>query len=253
MNAPKSALYLGQVTHRRVREREHSLRYQAFYLLLDLDELPMLASRPWFGVNRSACLGWRDADHGAGDGASFRDWLVEYLGGQGYSAKQWRFEVLCMPRVLGFVFNPITVVYAYDGTQLVAMVYEVNNTFGQRVHYVMPATAAGRRVQRQHCPKTLYVSPFFDVDGGYVFDLSLPGPTIALSIRHEDAAGLRLHAAFTGHRVSWSTTAVTRVFLRFPLQTAKVLAGIHWEALKLWRKGVRFFPNPHTHEVPPHG
>ena len=253
MSTLRSGLYLGRVTHRRVRDRAHALSYPAFYALFDLDELPGLTGFPWFGVNRRACLAWRDGDHGDGGGEPFRDWLSRRLCARGFEAQAWRYEVLCLPRVFGYVFNPITVVYAYSGGELKAMVYEVNNTFGQRVHYVLPAAADGRRVLRQHCGKTMHVSPFFDVAGGYVFDLSLPGQTVALSIRHEDEQGLRLHAAFTGRRLEWSASALRTVLRRFPLMTAKVVAGIHWEAFKLWRKGLRYYPNPHAGEVPPHG
>lgn len=253
MSGMRSGLYVGKVTHRRVRDREHALAYPAFYALVDLDELSGMECRPWFGANRRACFAWYDRDHGDGSGRPFREWLIEHLCERGFPAEEWRFEVLCLPRVFGFVFNPITVVYAYSGCELRAMVYEVNNTFGQRVHYILPAATDGRRVNRQCCGKTMHVSPFFDVTGHYVFDLSLPGGSVALSIRYEDEQGLRLHAAFSGRRLEWSAATVRSVLRQFPLMTAKVIAGIHWEAFKLWRKGLRFYPNPHAGEVPPHG
>ena len=253
MSEVRSGLYVGKVTHRRVRDRAHTLAYPAFYALFDLDELPTLPVFPWFGVNRRACLAWHDRDHGDGRGLPFRAWLSRHLCALGFPAQTWRYEVLCLPRVFGYVFNPITVVYAYAGHELKAMVYEVNNTFGQRVHYVLPAAAEGRRVLRQQCEKTLHVSPFFDVTGGYAFDLTLPGPTLALSIRHADEQGLRLHAAFTGRRLEWSSGALRGVLRRFPFMTLQVIAGIHWEAFKLWRKGLRYYPNPHPGEIPPHG
>lgn len=253
MKALRSGLYVGQVTHRRVRDCTHTLAYEAFYALIDLDELQALALMPWFGANRFAFLSWRERDHGAGDTRTFRQWLTDHLCARGYPAQDWRFQVLCLPRMLGYVFNPISVVYAYAGDSLQAMVYEVNNTFGQRVHYVVPATTEGRRVARQQCTKTMHVSPFFDVSGGYVFDLSLPAETVAFAIRHEDEQGLRLHAAFSGRRLPWTAASLRAVLVRFPLLTAKVMTGIHWEAFKLWRKGLRFHPNPHTPEVPPHG
>ena len=94
---------------------------------------------------------------------------------------------------------------------------------------------------------------FRSVTGGYAFDLTVPGATLALAIRHHDHEGLRLHAAFTGRRVEWSASALRGVLRRFPLMTLQVIAGIHWEAFKLWRKGLRYYPNPHAGEVPPHG
>jgi DUF1365 family protein len=169
----------------------------------------------------------------------------------GLDARRWRFEVLCLPRVCGYVFNPISVVYCRDETGLVAMVYEVNNTFGDRVHYVLPVADPASRVVRQRCAKTLYVSPFFDVEGGYRFDLTPADARVALSIRHEDEQGLRLHAGFTGRRLPWTAANLLRCALRFPFATLKVIVGIHWEALALWRKGVPLHSRPVPTEPEP--
>jgi hypothetical protein len=249
----RSALYAGWVTHRRARTRAHRLRYGLCYFLLDLDELPALDDGLWFGVNRRAMLAWRDADHGVGDGRQFRDFLQEALLAAGYPPQPYRFEVLCLPRLFGYVFNPITVVYCYAGAVLVAMLYEVNNTFGGRTHYLMPAHTAGQRISRHVCRKALFVSPFFDMQGQYQFDLTPAGPHLALAIRYGDDEGLRMHAAFTGRREGWSRMALLRTVLRFPLATLKVMAGIHWEALRLWLKGIPLQARPRVLESGPHG
>jgi len=226
--------------------------YSLFYLLIDLDELPALARQSRvFAWNARGLMSFHDADHGRGDGRSFRDTLETTLLEAGYPARPYRFEVLCLPRMFGYVFNPISVVYCYDEARLVAMLYEVSNTFGERENYLLPVEA-GANVIRQQCDKTLYVSPFFDVAGHYRFTLSLPTERLALSIRHEDADGLRLHAGFTGHRLPWSTRNLWSALLRFPGATFKVMAGIHWEALRLWLKGVRLHPRPASTEPKPY-
>ena len=249
----RSGIYRGRVTHHRARPKVHDLAYELFYLLVDLDELPALSRSGWlFGWNRPALFAFHDRDHGRGDGRPFKDALVDTLREAGYAARRWRFEVLCLPRVLGYVFNPITVVYCRDEQRLVAMLYEVSNTFGERVNYLLPVAADGATVIRQTCAKAMYVSPFFDVDGRYRFDLTEPGERLALSIRHEDAAGLRLHAGFSGRRLPWTTRNLLRMFLRFPLATFKVMAGIHWEALRLWLKGIPLFPRPQSTESKSH-
>jgi DUF1365 family protein len=249
----RSGIYRGRVTHHRARPAVHNLAYALFYLLIDLDELPLLARRRWlFGWNRPALFAFHDADHGRGDGRPFRDVLIETLREAGYAERRWRFEVLCLPRILGYVFNPISVVYCHDEHCLVAMLYEVSNTFGERVNYLLPVMAGHTPVIRQTCSKAMYVSPFFDVDGHYRFDLTVPDGRIALSIRHQDEAGLRLHAGFTGRRLPWTTRNLLRMFLRFPLATFKVMAGIHWEALRLWLKGVPLVPRSQSTESKPH-
>jgi uncharacterized protein len=241
---PRSGIYFGRVTHHRARPRVHDLAYSMFYLLIDLDELPLLAQRSrLFTWNRPGLLSFHDADHGRGDGRPFRDTLVATLREAGYPDGHYRFEVLCLPRMFGYVFNPISVVYCYDDTRLVAMLYEVNNTFGDRVNYLLPVEA-NATVIRQRCDKAMYVSPFCDLDGRYRFTVTRPGDRLALSIRHEDDDGLRLHAGFTGQRRPWRTRELWRALLSFPFATFKVIAGIHWEALRLWLKGIRFHPRP---------
>lgn len=243
----RSGIYVGRVTHHRLRPRAHDLCYSLFYLLIDLDELPRLVRRGLFGWNSPGLLSFRDADHGRGDQRPYADVLTETLADAGFRAARWRFEVLCLPRVLGYVFNPITVVYCHDGGRLAAMIYEVSNTFGERISYVLPVVAGRGQVIRHGCEKAMYVSPFFDVAGRYRFDLTPAGERLALSIRYEDEQGLRLHAGFSGRRQAWSTGNLLRAWLRFPFATLKVIAGIHWEALLLWRKGVPLHPRPvHT-------
>ncbi len=243
--ALRSALYVGRVTHHRAKPRVHDLVYTLFYALIDLDELPRLVRPGLFGWNARALMSFRDRDHGHGDGRPFREVLEELLVAAGLPGRRHRFEVLCLPRVAGYVFNPLSVIYCHDGDDLVAMVYEVSNTFGERVHYVLPVAAAdAAQVIRQRCGKTMYVSPFFDVSGGYRFDLTRPRERLALSIRYEDEEGLRLHAGFTGQRLAWTTRNLLAASARFPFATAKVIAGIHWEALRLWLKGLPLHPRP---------
>lgn len=243
----RSAIYVGRVTHHRARPRVHDLDYALFYALIDLDELPQLARRGLFGWNTRAPMSFHDADHGTLPGRAFRDSLDETLAAAGLPRRHYRYAVLCLPRVLGYVFNPISVVYCHADDVLVAMVYEVNNTFGERVNYVLPV-AADAAVIRQRCDKTMYVSPFCELSGSYRFDVTRPRDRLALSIRHEDAEGLRLHAGFTGRRLPWTSRTLLTALARFPFATVKVIAGIHWEALRLWLKGVPLFPRPTASE-----
>lgn len=236
-----SAVYLGTVFHRRPAPRAHALRYGVFYLLLDLDELPVLDRRSrLFGYNRAAWFSFFDADHGSGDGRPFRDWLGEALAAAGIVREDWRFRVLCMPRVLGYVFNPITVVYCHDASgHLVAMLYEVNNTFGERLSYVVPVAAhPGGAVIRQRCDKALFVSPFFDMRGHYEFAVREPGTRLTLGIDYREDAALRLRAVFAGRRQPFSAKTLRALAWRYPAATLKVIAAIHYEALKLWLKGI---------------
>lgn len=236
--ALRSAIYSGRVLHHRYGTPGHTLDYRVFYLLLDLDELPQVATlSAWLGWNKPAWFSFYDKDHGDGDGRAFKDWLRGLLEQAGLRAPRWRFQLLCMPRVLGYVFNPISVIYCEreDGT-LGAMVYEVNNTFGERLSYVVPVQESAARTIRQWCDKALFVSPFFDMQGGYHFKLNRPDDRLQLSIDYHADGEHRLRALFHGERSALTASNLRRLAWRYPLATVKVMAGIHYEALKLWLK-----------------
>jgi DUF1365 family protein len=149
-----------------------------------------------------------------------------------------------MPRVFGHVFNPISVYFCDDADgRLGAVIYEVNNTFGQRHSYVLPVEGNQHPV-RQHCAKALHVSPFMPMDLRYDFALSPPADRVGVQVRASDAEGLLLDAAFTGKRQALDDGALMASLLAFPLMTLKVVAAIHWEALKLWLSGVPLVPAP---------
>lgn len=240
------ALYAGAVVHARTRPVRHRLRYRMLMMLLDLDELPALDARlRLFGHNRRALLAFRDADHGDGSDTPLRAQMEAHLRRAGLDPTGGRIRVLCMPRVLGMVFNPISVFFCHgaDGG-LQAVLYEVNNTFGQRHAYLIPVAGMDGGTLRQRCDKRFYVSPFMEMDVAYAFRLTVPGARLSLAIDVHGPGGLMLSAAFAGQRRALDDRALFAAFLTHPLQALRVLAGIHWEALKLWRKGLRVKPRP---------
>ncbi len=245
-----SSLYRGSVIHRRLRPRAHYLRYAMFYLLLDLDELPVLAkSLRLLGVERAAPLSFRAADHGDG-GGDLRSWVADQLHTTGLHFDLAAVWLLTLPRIFGYVFNPISIYYCYDPVgDLRATIYEVNNTFGGRHAYVLPV-ATGADIIQQSCAKKLYVSPFNDVSGGYQFKLLRPGAKLALTIDQSDDDGPLLQASFAGRRSVLTDRQLLGVLLAYPFLTLKVIAGIHWEALKIWAKGVPLHKRPGSTDNP---
>jgi len=240
-----SAIYRGEVVHERVRPKCHRLRYKVFSLLLDLDEIPALARGSFlFGHNRWAPLSFYDRDHGATTGEPLRPWVEARLQEAGIAIDGGAIRLLCYPRIFGFVFNPLSVYFCYrrDGS-LAAILYEVCNTFRERHTYIIPVTGNGRAVIRQSCRKSMYVSPFIGMDADYHFRIVPPGEGINVVIRQEDTEGLLLAASFRGHRTDLSQAALARCLAAFPFLTFKIVAAIHWEALRLWLKGFRVFPH----------
>ncbi len=249
MTAPAregSAVYRGLVVHRRLRPRRHRLDYRVFSLLLDLDDLPTLGRRlRWFAHNRFAPVSFHDRDHGPGDGAPLRPWVEAALSRAGLDLGGGPIRVLCYPRLWGYVFNPLTVYFCHhpDG-RLGAVVHEVNNTFGDRHCYLIPVTEGDARAQvvRQSCDKRMYVSPFMDMETTYHFRIRPPAETVNVAIQQTDQAGTILFASFTGERQPLTDRSLAAAVARHPLMTVKVIAGIHWEALKLFVKGMRLLP-----------
>jgi len=241
-----SGLYCGRVVHARTRPRKHRLAYRIFMLLLDLDELGRLdRDLRLFAVGRFGLLGFDPRAHGDGSGAPLKAQVEAKLAAAGL-AHGGPVRLLAMPRILGRGFNPLTVYFCHaaDGA-LSAMLYEVNNTFGERHSYLIPVTTAGGDAPlSQACDKGFYVSPFMDMELSYAFRVRPPAETVQVSVDARDEDGLVLAAAFSGVRNELSDGALFRAWRGHPWMTVGVLAAIHWEALKIWLKGERIRRRP---------
>jgi len=239
----RSALYRGAVTHRRLAGPDHGFRYALYMCLLDLDELDELDRElRLFGHNRRRPLGFYDADHLGGGDAPLRDSLEALFERERVRWPGGRVELLTHCRVLGYAFNPISVFYCYGaGDTLEAVVAEVNNTFGDRHPYVLPVED-GRVVWRRK--KLMHVSPFFSMAGSYHFELPAPGPRLEAVVDLLRSDRTELSARLSLERQPLDDAHVARALVRYPLVTLKVVAAIHWEALRLWRKGAPFWSQP---------
>ena len=247
----RSCLYFGEVMHKRLRPIAHRFRYRVFSLFLDLDELPELTRRlTLLSHNRFNIFSFHDRDHGARDGSPLRPWAEEQLAAAGINLQGGAIRMLCFPRILGYVFNPLSVWFCYhsDGG-LRAIIYEVKNTFGEQHCYLIPVSAGNRDGQPilQSCEKSFYVSPFIEMAAAYRFRLREPDGKLSVLIRQSVAEGEILLATLTGRRTAIDRGGLWRAFFRYPLMTAKVMAAIHWEALWLWRKGAQY----HKRGAPP--
>lgn len=247
---PAARLFTGQVMHRRLRPVANRFVYPVFFCLLPLSALETSANR-LFSINRFNLLSFHYADHGACDGGHPLPWIRALLAQSGLHA-DGEIWLQCFPRMLGFVFNPVSFwfCHAADGA-LVAVLAEVSNTFGQRHRYLL-AHGDGRTLaegETLQAAKTFHVSPFLAVQGRYRFRFHSrsvdDAPFWRLArIEHADAAGDLLHTALSGQGRALDAPGVLRAALRFPLMTLLIVLRIHWQALKLWCKGAPFFHQP---------
>ena len=241
----RSSIYVGSVMHRRLKPRMHHFRYRAFWFLLDLDELTELSNKlRWFSHNRANVFSLYDTDHGDGSQTPLRVQIESQLNDAGVDLSGGRIDLLCMPRTLGYCFNPLSIFFCYRANaELAAVIYQVHNTFGERHSYVIPVEEQ-KAAHHQRCQKLFYVSPFLDMDMRYDFRVTGPDERIAVGICASSSARPVLNAVLTGVRRDLTDRNLLFVFLKIPAITFKVIAAIHWQALHLWVKGMRLRRRP---------
>lgn len=235
-----ASIYSGRVVHKRLRPRTHAMNYGVFTLLLDVDRIDeVVANVPVLSRNKLNVVSFYDKDFGSGDGKPVGESIRETLQTYGLLSDGQTIQILAYPRVLGYVFNPLTAFFVTeaDGT-LSTVVYEVSNTFGERMRYVVKAGAAVNGVYKHNCAKKLFVSPFANGAGDYSFRLTMPGDNVRVGILYRDENGPLLKAHFNGARQPLTQKMLLVALFRHPALTWKVISGIHFEALKLWIKGV---------------
>ncbi len=243
MTSPALSIYEGQVVHRRLRPKAHKLNYRVFSLLIDLDRL-VEANRVsrLFSINSWGVLSFLERDHGDGRETGLKAWVLTQIAEAGVSTDGIRVQVLCYPRFFGYVFNPLTVYFCTDlDGRTRAMLYQVNNTMGERHTYVIVTRGDDNPTLRHACDKAMYVSPFTPMESRYAFSIKPPAGDVCVAIRQSDGDGPLLDASFTGRFVAASPRTILSTLLRHPLMTLKIIGGIHYEALRLWQKGVPVF------------
>ena len=231
-----SCIYNGEVTHTRFKPVRHFLKYKTFSLLIDLDEINLLdKSIGIFSHNKFNIFSFYDKDHGDRDGGNLKNWVISNLKKFRIRENITNIKVLCYPRILGYVFNPLSIFYCYEKDKLVAIFYEVKNTFNEQHTYIFKIKNNEEIIQK--CRKKFYVSPFMDMETFYNFKLLNPNDKLSVFIKQTDANGTILTATQTGDKKEFSYKQLAINFLKYPLMTIKIISSIHYEALLLWKKG----------------
>ena len=248
----KTVIYRGTVFHKRFKPKLHELSYKVFSVLFDLDELDTLdRENRYFSYNKRNLISFWNKDYGYGDGRPLRPYVEDLIKKGAFTFNAEHIRLLCYPRVFGYVFNPLSVYYCYDENErLGIIIYEVSNTFKQRHSYVIEVDQGTEESQsnpayiKQSCQKEFYVSPFMEMDQSYHFDMMAPADAIDIQITQKDRQGIILKAFFKGECCAFDDQHIKKLLLTYPLMTLKVVMAIHWEALKLWKKGIRLVKRP---------
>ena len=236
-----SAIYNGQVIHKRFKPKVHYFKYKVFSLLIDLSELEVLEEKiNLFSYNKFNLISFYEKDHGDRDGSSLILWVKKNLEKNNIQTKDIKIKILCYPRIFGFVFNPLSVFYVYNlESQLISILYEVKNTFGEQHTYIFKVTKDTNLIQN-NCSKKFHVSPFIEMNCKYFFRLLKPGNKISVIIDQYDNEDQILYASQDGVRSDFNTKNLIKSYLKHPVMTFKIILAIHFEAFKLWAKGIKF-------------
>ena len=237
----KSSIYTGTVIHKRFKPKIHSFNYKVFSLLIDLSELDLLDKNlNLFSYNKFNIISFYNKDHGQRDGSSLKNWVIDNLEKNHINTNGIQIKLLCYPRIFGYVFNPLSVFYVYDKNKdLISILYEVKNTFGEQHTYVFKSEKDQNLIQHV-CKKKFHVSPFIEMNCVYFFRLLKPGNKISVIIDQNDKEGKILYASQDGVKSELNNDTLIKAYLKHPLMTFKIILAIHFEAFKLWTKGIKY-------------
>ena len=240
MKSFSSCIYSGYITHRRFKPKKHFFSYKTFSLLINLDEINDVEKKiKFFSYNKFNILSFYDIDHGPRDGTSLTGWVKKILSKSKINIGLGTIKLLCYPRFFGYVFNPLSIFYCYDkNSKLKAILYEVKNTFNEQHTYVFTVPLSSNLIIHR-CDKKFYVSPFIEMNAFYNFRLLKPGKHLNVFIKQSDQKGTLLTANQVGKRQDLNSKNLFLQFLKHPFMSFKVITAIHFEAFRLWSKGIK--------------
>lgn len=242
--ALKPSVMFGKVMHRRLFPKANGFLYSMYYLAFPLSKLNHLP----LAVDRFAALSFHNRDHAERDGGDIECWARNILHDQNIVEADGDIIILTLPRVLGYVFNPVSFWFCLDKCDNIrAVICEVNNTFGETHTYI--AVHGDRRAIDKHDvlegEKVFHVSPFMPREGHYSFRFKLEQEACGVWINYHDKTGAKqLTTALVGTLVPMTKQVLRKAFWGYPLITFRAMLLIHWQALKLVFKRCKYFAKP---------
>ena len=239
-----NCIYDGEVFHSRKKTKSHSFKYRVFYLNLNIMEIKnKFKNIPILSINKFNLFSFYYKDYGPKDTPDLVKWILKLLKNNNFKSKVKDIFLLTHPRILGYVFNPLSIYTCTDlNNKIIAQIYEVHNTFGQR-HFYLIKNSFDQNNHSKKVKKCFHVSPFFDLSGHYNFKSYLKDDSISIMIDYKSKNNVFL-ASFKGIKKELNNKTLIKYLLRKPFMTLKVILGIHFEALFLFFKGIKFFKCP---------
>ncbi len=244
----RNCIYLGNVFHARLQPKIHKLNYNVFYLNINLKEIKKKKSLLFLSYNKFNLFSFYDKDHGSIQCKDINIWIRNLVKKNNIKVNIENIYLLCFPRVLGYVFNPLSIYSCLDkNNKIILQIYEVHNTFNQRYFYIIK-NSFNKRNHANIYKKKFHVSPFMSMEGKYKFKSFLNKKKIKLIVEYF-SKNEKFIASFSGIEKELSNYYLLIFFLKIPIMTLKIIIGIHFEAIILYLKGVKFFKCPKPNKI----
>jgi len=237
-----SNLFSNIVTHQRFLPFKYKFNYSLTSLYIYYHELELLDKKiNFFSYNKFNIFSFYEKDHGYRDHRSLNEFVTDILISNSIKYDQLTFSILCFPRIFGYVFNPLSVIYCFNNKKLIAVLYEVKNTHNEQHTYCFANKDYKQKLDFQHqCKKIFYVSPFIKMNYYYKFSIKLPSEKLSLLIEQFDDKNQKiLLASQIGKKIDLSSKAIIKSFIKNPLMTFRVFFGIHYQAMRIILRGGR--------------
>ncbi len=237
-----NSVYEGKVFHSRKKPKKHSFRYHVFYLHLNLNNIKKKKYK-LLSFNKFNLFSFYEKDHGPKGCENLEKWIKELLKKNNIIININQVYLLTLPRILGYVFNPLSIYSCFDKKgNLIVQIYEVHNTFNQRYFYIVENTFEEKNYENIY-NKRFHVSPFMSMKGSYKFKSIIKKDKIYLLIKYSSKKE-NFMASFSGKKQSLTDMRLLKYFFKIPMMTIKIIVGIHYEAIILYLKGVRYYKCP---------
>ena len=237
-------LIISSIVHKRYGEIEHLFKYKVPSIFLDIDEIEIIKKKTSiFSINSFNIFSFNEKDHGYRDERTIKEYITQYLKKYKINYNNLKIKVLCFPRIFGYVFNPLTVLYCYDENKLIAIFYEVKNTSNEQHTYVFAnGEKVDQKILKHECNKNFYVSPFIGMECKYLFTNKLTKDHINIVIDLYNNNNKKiLMASQSGNFFDFKASKLLKYNLINPLFGLKIMIAILFEALRILLKGGKYY------------